>query len=570
MNKNDDMPDIQAALAILKEGFIKKVPEKVEEIKQSWQLLKSSPNDNSIFHLLHRQAHSLSGTGATYGLEGVSDCAKQIELTLQSLPEQKDNCLPLAVIDELLNKLELAAELQATKKIAELSEYDSYSSTITLDKSKDNLIYLVDDDYTYCSNMKMQLEAFGYEVQVYSDLAGFDEAVARQEPSVVIMDVMFGSHSTEGIDHITKLNSQRNAPLRTIFITGTGDILTRLSAVRANGQAYFTKPVLVEDVVDTLDKVTSKTTEDPFNIVIVEDSKEQSQYIALCLQQVGMQTREVNGPLELLDVLAEQQADLILMDLYMPGCTGLELSQVVRQMDDYVSVPIVFLSAEQNLGKKLGAMSLGGDDFLTKPIEPWHLISAVTSRVLRGRTIRKLAQTDGLTSLLNHSASKERLEVELSNAKRRNTPLSLAMLDIDHFKRVNDTYGHPAGDRVLKSLATMFKQRLRRHDIIGRYGGEEFVVILPNTDAETAKRVIDTVRISFGELSHLGEDKEFHCHFSCGIASFPEIADADALSSEADKALYAAKSNGRNRVVCAASDTHLPSQQDEREGRLAS
>ncbi|MFT6914365.1 MAG: PleD family two-component response regulator [Motiliproteus sp.] len=163
----------------------------------------------------------------------------------------------------------------------------------------------------------------------------------------------------------------------------------------------------------------------------------------------------------------------------MPECDGMELSKIIRQIGAYISVPIVFLSSEEDQEKQLLAMSLDGDDFLSKPIKPWHLVSAVASRAKRARTMRALAEKDSLTGLFNHTKIKERLQAELSRAKRNHEPLAYAMLDIDNFKHVNDTYGHPAGDRVLKSIAIMLKQRLRKYDVIGCYGGEEFVVILP-------------------------------------------------------------------------------------------
>ena len=217
-------------------------------------------------------------------------------------------------------------------------------------------------------------------------------------------------------------------------------------------------------------------------------------------------------------------------------------------MDAYVSVPIVFLSSESDHKKQMRAMTLGGDDFLSKPIQPWHLVSAVTSRAKRGRMIRTLSETDSLTGLLNHTKSKERLQAELSRAKRNHEPLSFAMLDIDNFKSVNDTYGHPVGDRVIKSIAIMLKQCLRKYDVIGRYGGEEFVVILPNTDMTTAKKIMDNLRVSFNQIDHHSNQDVFHCSFSCGIASFPELSDATTLNNQADKAMYRAKEGGRNRV----------------------
>jgi diguanylate cyclase (GGDEF)-like protein len=250
-----------------------------------------------------------------------------------------------------------------------------------------------------------------------------------------------------------------------------------------------------------------------------------------------------------LESLLEFTPDLILIDIYMPECNGMELATVIRQLDAFVGIPIVFLSAESDLDKQLFAIGLGADDFLTKPIQPQHLVSSVSSRVGRSLKLRSFMVRDGLTGLLNHSAVKEQLNREVAQAKRRQAPLAFAMVDIDHFKQVNDTYGHPVGDRVIKSLSRLLKQRLREADTVGRYGGEEFAVILSNTDGEMAERVLDDIRKDFSQLRHQADGREFYVTFSCGVADVSDFSDPAKLCNAADKALYKAKHAGRNRVM---------------------
>lgn len=543
-------PSAQEAIAKLTKEVAKNIPAKVSEIRSCWEQLKKSIDKTDDIQLLHHKTHTLAGTMATYGFEAIADRAKEMELIVQEFIENTEQSFPFSELGALLENMEKAAVVASYRKFSEIN-----STTVSLAATetyplKSKVIYLVDDDVDFIKKIEIQISNFGYNVLSFSTLEDFDKALVKQEPCVVIMDVMFGKKTNCGIDHITQINSKRDQPLNTIFITGGNDLSTRLGAVRANGNAYFTKPVLVEQLVDALDKLTNQKKADPFRIVIVDDSVEQSSFAALVLQQAGMKTKEVNGPLELLTVLAEYPADLILMDLYMPDCTGLELSQVIRQIDTYINIPIVFLSHEKDLGQKLSALSLGGDDFLSKPIKAWHLVSAISNRVIRGRTIRKFAETDGLTGLLNHSKVTERFEIELSRAKREEAKLSFVMLDLDFFKRVNDNYGHPAGDRVLKSLANLLKTRLRNYDIVGRYGGEEFVVILPNTTLKIAENIMNKLRIAFSEIKHHHENGAFSCQFSCGIASFPDFDNVILLGNEADKALYEAKESGRNKVVC--------------------
>ena len=152
----------------------------------------------------------------------------------------------------------------------------------------------------------------------------------------------------------------------------------------------------------------------------------------------------------------------------MPNCHGKELAAAIRQENAYLPIPIVFLSAEDDTSKQLDVMTIGGDDFLVKPIHPEHLVAAVVTRAKRFRALRGLMVRDSLTGLLNHTTTNEQTKIELARARRIKNSLSFALLDIDHFERVNDQYGHPAGDRVIKSLSNLLKKRLRATDVIGR------------------------------------------------------------------------------------------------------
>jgi diguanylate cyclase (GGDEF)-like protein len=155
---------------------------------------------------------------------------------------------------------------------------------------------------------------------------------------------------------------------------------------------------------------------------------------------------------------------------------------------------------------------------------------------------------DGLTGLFNHVSIKTLLEAEVSRAQRQTKPLSFAMIDIDHFKVVNDTYGHPAGDRVLKNVARMLKKRLRKSDLIGRYGGEEFAIILPETDVETAEKILNDVRENFSRITQQNADDQFSCTLSAGLTQLIPGDSIDRVISAADTALYEAKEGGRNKV----------------------
>ncbi|HBM49479.1 MAG TPA: diguanylate cyclase response regulator, partial [Marinobacter sp.] len=191
------------------------------------------------------------------------------------------------------------------------------------------------------------------------------------------------------------------------------------------------------------------------------------------------------------------------------------------------------------------------DDFLTKPIDPKHLVATIHNRGRRARSLLALMIRDSLTGLYNHTHTLYLLEQELLRARQKDQPLAFAMIDIDEFKKVNDTYGHPIGDRILRSLSMFLKQRLRKTDHIGRYGGEEFAVILPNTSAQDARNVLNDIRQRFSELQQQAGEQEFRVSFSCGVASWQGDS-AQSLCERADQALYRSKEHGRNQISLAS------------------
>ena len=181
-----------------------------------------------------------------------------------------------------------------------------------------------------------------------------------------------------------------------------------------------------------------------------------------------------------------------------------------------------------------------------------QLISSVTSRANRYRVLKKLTDRDSLTGLLNHANILRYLERELSVADRAGRPVSFAMIDIDHFKKVNDTYGHAVGDQVILRMTHLIRDRMRRIDYVGRYGGEEFVLLLPGTVLDAAVTFAERIRecVEKREFTY-GDGQTLHRTMSCGVAAWPHplIADQEALIKAADDALYVAKETGRNRVV---------------------
>ncbi len=411
-------------------------------------------------------------------------------------------------------------------------------------------VYICLNDVENSRRAVKQLQFFGFRGESFSDAHSLLRSTYSRRPEALLMDTDFTGRRNEGITLARTLQSRLDTPLPVLFVCDReGDIVTRLEASRAGGEEFIEGSANTTLIIDKLDHYTRGNAQQPYRILVIDDSKAQAAFMESILKKAGMQVQSITDPMRALDVFQRFAPELIIMDMYMPGCNGTELAKVLRQDDAFMGVPIIYLSAEDDINKQLHAMSLGGDDFLVKPINPRHLIGTIHNRGRRARSLNALLLRDSLTGLFNHTHILHLLGTTLSACQQGTQPLCVAMMDIDHFKQVNDTYGHQMGDRVLKSLALFLKQRLRRTDHIGRYGGEEFMLVLPGTGISDGRRIMEEIRQRFSELGHPHEGAEVHVTFSCGIVELGNSGDdGKAISSRADEALYRAKRSGRNCV----------------------
>ncbi|MCI8209199.1 diguanylate cyclase response regulator [Pseudomonas sp. S25] len=409
-------------------------------------------------------------------------------------------------------------------------------------------IYIALQDFDRAERLTKQLEFFGLFAQAVDGLDNFHAAMAHRHPAAIVIDVDFCGQG-EGLKLAAGVQQGLEQKLPLLFFSHhETDTPTRLAAVRAGGEEFLTGTLEASSLLEKIEILTCVAQYEPYKVLIIDDSRAQALHTERLLNSAGIVTRTLLDPIQAMAELADFQPDLIILDMYMPGCTGTELAKVIRHNDRYVSVPIIYLSAEDDLDKQLDAMSEGGDDFLTKPIKPRHLITTVRNRAARARNLKARMVRDSLTGLYNHTHILQLLEDCSFRARRENQRLCFAMLDIDHFKKVNDSHGHPMGDRVIKSLALFLKQRLRKTDYIGRYGGEEFAIVMPDTDIQSAHLVLDEIRRRFAEIHYPAQPADLFCTFSAGVVEMSDKDDSLLLASRADEALYRAKHAGRNHV----------------------
>ncbi len=535
----------------LRADYIRQLPAQLELTRKVLAALDPAAPEPKDMEELHRQLHTLKGTCASFGLKPLSAAAADGEQLAKQLMkgEAALDAAWRAKLEDALARMErevagLEAAPEAPPQTLEVS-----AAAETHREAEQKLVYLCEDDPFQCMNLTTQIGCFGFKVVGFQQLDAFRDAVLETRPDVIVMDMVHPERQTGGAEVILEILAAQVPPIPVVFISQKSDLPTRLAAVRAGSSAYFVKPPDLIELCTTLHGLTSAEEPEPYRILIIDDDPHMSEMFATILQGAGMETRTLNDPLRTFPLLFDLKPDLILMDMHMPGCNGIELAKVIRQIDAYLSIPIVFLSSETDAGVQSVARRMGGDEFLVKPIKPEHLISAVTARAGRMKLIRSMMTRDGMTGLYNHSTTKEILQTTMGLALRNKEDACFAMLDMDHFKSINDTYGHPVGDQVLVALASLLKQRLRKSDVIGRYGGEEFAVILPGSSISQAAFLLDRLRECFAAIRFPVGDTYFNASFSCGVAQFDARKDVEALCAAADSALYTAKKEGRNRVI---------------------
>jgi diguanylate cyclase (GGDEF)-like protein len=391
--------------------------------------------------------------------------------------------------------------------------------------------------------LRRQLQFFGFNV---FEIHWGSEELPEDMPLATLFIPGEGNTKPEEFACISAIRTM--CPASQLFYLGAESAMDPLVALMRAGIDVAIpadeQPSMVLNCV--LDLVQSNE-QDQYRVLVVEDSRVAVALIQRTLAQHAIDTCAISDPGKLLEALESYRPDLVLMDMYMPRFNGVEATRVLRQMTAYSSLPIVYLSGESKVGMQVEALRLGGDQFLIKPFNPVLLAAVVKTRIERFRETRRSTRLDGLTGLFNHTAAKSRLSAMVAE-RGTNGMLAVAMIDIDHFKSINDTYGHPVGDQVIRGLAWLLKGRLRSIDLIGRYGGEEFLVALPDVSLMQARSVIDRIRADFSALPHAHPGGALFATFSAGLAGYPDIDTAAALTEAADEALMEAKRQGRNRV----------------------
>ena len=507
--------------------------------------LEIDPTQTDELEMLMRRFHSFAGVSGLEGLEMITSLGSRGEIECRRLLSEGT-----PVGESHLRRWR--SMLDIMKEEVEERQHGPATPSPQIVNAARRIydVLLVDDDPEVHRVLRERLQDEGFNVNSAFSRAEAMEVLMVNRPHALIIEASLSDGV--GCDVIDRLRSlqERESPA-VVIVSRREAHLDREEAIHLGADAYFSKPLDFDRLALRLRSLVQGRDESVARILSVEDDLDQAAYLREVLESAGYDVRSCGDPRQFESHLVEFAPDLILMDILLPEMSGYELARIARHTDEYQTTPILFLTTEGQLHTRIQSMRSGGDDHIVKPVSPNLLLAAVETRIERARQIRRYLDYDNLTGLLNRDAFLRRVKTRIKRAE--GTPAALAILDVDHFKDINDTHGHAFGDQVLSRLSSFLRTHVRVSDSVGRYGGEEFTMLIDDATEQEAAQLIDRLRAEFATIAHTsGSGRAISTTFSAGVVTMPRSIDGIARALEAaDTALYRAKAEGRNRICCA-------------------
>ena len=383
----------QSRFEELKKIYEAGLPGKIIKIKSEWaSYLLGGSESHRYLAEMRFQVHKMAGSGATFGYRKTSDIAEHLELLIKLLLESREHPSQTQKDQIQSHLINLVMSFGTPpKKDVQTNHKDEripLGSDILFSLAENKLLFITEDDVEYGQLLTTSLSQHGYEVEHFLNGIDLENKLSSQRPAAILMDMMLPEGEFAGAEVIRRVNNGEQKPIPVIFMSVRKDLESRLQAVRAGATHYFVKPFNYEKLLNALDEVSGNLPQNPYRVLIVDDDEELTALYSLTLQEAGMRVVVENDPMQALARLEEFKPDLILLDVLMPRCGGLELAMVIRQFEAYDLIPIIFLTTEWRSDIKLAALNLGSDDFLNKPIPPWQLVSTLKARIKRLRKLQ--------------------------------------------------------------------------------------------------------------------------------------------------------------------------------------
>lgn len=514
---------------------------KAERIQMLWARLQQR-DDAACWQELRHICHQLAGSGTIYGFPEVTRLAQALQLQFRQTDLSADQRPISTLITALLTELTLASPDHSS------GFQTSLPAAVTQHVNPRHKIVFVDDDQDLIQYHSAKLQAAGFEVIPVTEITLLATAVQQHQPLAAICDMAFPEGATAGADYLVDLRKAQGVQFPVLFISAFDNFDNRLAAVRAGSSHFMAKPVSSKTLINVLNTLLKKAEVDPYRVMLVDDDPDVLRFYRHVLQLAGYKIFCCDTAKQALAVMLQQQPELVLIDLHMQDCHGLELGQIVRQHSELIDTPLVFMSGDESLDEQLAAVRLAGDEFVHKPIATWRLLMIVEARVKRSRLLRQqkrqlmlqpelVHRLDTLTAL----PTLWQLQKDIEQYQRSHKSFYLFKLDLNKFHLVNDVHGHQTGDLLLQTVAWKLMQQLTSTDQLYRQNGDEFWLLTEHQTStlayRLAERLLNCLSQSQGTLI-----EQLNLTASIGLTqSETFLESAELLMQQANIALHQAK-----------------------------
>ncbi len=529
--------DLAASIAALNAEYGARLREKVTGLGAL--LVRVRAGDRAALDEAYGIAHKLHGTAGSYGFGEVSSAAGRLEAVLK--PARDGGRVDGAALEVAF------LALNASAAIPEKPAAKAAPAPVL---PAEGVVLVVDEDPAVLAEAERLGRAHVVRV-LTAKTVELARVVARKHWVDGVLLHMHLGGPMGGVTAAHALRAEEGLAQLPLAFMGAGDGLEeRVLAAHAGASLFLPRPLTAQDFTAAAERMVAARRPERSKVLVVDDDPEAIAALMHALASDRIEVVGLNDSHGLMEALAEHRPDLLLLDVQMPGPSGFDLCRILRSTPEWQELPVLMVTAHLGLEFRLAAFQAGADDYLSKPVLREELRARVAARLERARLSKERSERDALTGLLLRRPFVDGLRTRLAEANRQQRPLAVCFLDVDHFKQVNDRYGHLAGDRVLTRLGRLLGARFRREDVRGRWGGEEFVVALLGETAGSAKEILSRTAAELSGMTFDSDTGEpFRITFSAGIAVTPGDGDSvEELLRAADARLYKAKANGRNRI----------------------
>jgi diguanylate cyclase (GGDEF)-like protein len=532
-----------------RDAFIRQLPDRVLAIEENWQSIGHGRWEAGGFSSLYDRLRELSDLCRRHDLSQAGESLFSLETYLSSFlsTQEKPSIAQVDEIDGLLRALKAAAGAARAALPAMTTESVS--------------VFFLTRGGGATEVLAAALRNIGCETTNFSDPDELARIVAELSPQALVADVEMLQFIAPVTAELVRLATHHEIRIPLVFVSGSNALELRVEAMRAGGSAYFVTPLDERAVAAQIRELARPRQELPFRVLIVDDDGHQAEFAATILRKAGMETSTVTEPLRALDSMRAFQPELILMDIYMPDVDGIELTSIIREDNEFIDLPVVFLSGEQNPDKQLSALSVGGDDFITKPIRPKHLVTIVTNRIRRARAMRRrprlgqIREVEAQSRLVTERQFIDRVAKTLAAESASDEASALLLIEPDGAAALRSRIGIGGMDSLMAEFAGIVVGELRNQDLATKLGDTRLGVFVKCKDVAEVHRLGERLRKQVGGHEFEVDRTSVRVTASVGVClTDPKIEDVSGLMTRATTACNAAHAAGGNRLLAYQGD----------------